>query len=383
MVRPGRLLWFIFLLLITGCSNRPFISFLTALDILTGEGGALYLSRVYPQADRKAVVFSDGQKSLQADLYIRPGEGPRPGLLIIHGLAEAGKDDPRLVKFAFTLGQAGFATLVPDFPGLKESRVRRDSVRAAVAAIRYLAQEVPEARGRDLGVLGISFGGGVALVAAAEEEAREEVDYVVSFGGYFDLANVIRYYTTRWYGYGEEEGYGNPAPWAKWFLMLHNLDFLEDPLERPRFKEIMQRKIRDEESRVEAELNTLSPPAQALYAVLANQEPERFQALYSEISPRVKNLVEDLSLAKPLEEVHADIFLAHSIPDPIIPHTESLRLLDALSGRPNVSLTLLRTFQHVDPREGQSDGQPGLIGRLQEGWKFYRLIDALMARAGF
>ncbi len=382
MVRPGRLLWFTFLLLITGCSNRPFISFLTALDILQ-EREKPYLSRVYPRADRRAVTFSDGQKSLQADLYIRPGEGPRPGLLIIHGLAEAGKDDPRLVKFAFTLAQAGFAALVPDFPGLKEFRVRRDSVQAAVVALRYLAQEVPEAKGRDLGMLGISFGGGIALVAAAEEEVREEVDYVVSFGGYFDLANVVRYYTTRWYGYGEEEGYGNPAPWAKWFLLLHNLDFLEDPLEQPLFEEILRRKMKDEASPVEAELKTLSPPAQALYAVLANQEPERFQALYSEISPKVRNLMEDLSMPEALEEVHADIFLAHSIPDPIIPHTESLKLLDALSGRPNVSLTLLQTFQHVDPQEEQSDEQSGLLGRLQEGWKFYRLVDALMARAGF
>ena len=78
-----------------------------------------------------------------------------------------------------------------------------------------------------------------------------------------------------------------------------------------------------------------------------------------------------------LEEVHADIFLAHSIPDPIIPHTESLRLLDALSERPHVNLTLLQTFQHVDPQKEQSDEQPGLLGRLQEGWKFYRLVDAL------
>ena len=381
MSRQCRALWLLSFLLLTGCSYRSYISFLTALDIL-GEREEPYLGQVYPQAIRRAVTFPGGEGPLQADLYLRPGEGPRPGLLIIHGLSDMGKDDPRLVRLAFTLGRAGFAALVPDFPGLKEFRIRRGSVRAAVAAIRYLAREVPEVRGGDLGVLGISFGGGVALVAAAEEEVRQEVGYVVSFGGYFDLANVIHYYTTRWYSYEAEEGFGNPEPWAKWFLMVHNLDFVEDPLERPLFEKILRRKMRDEGSPVEAEVKALSPATQALYAVLANRDPKRFQALYSEVSPKVRGLVEDLSLGKTLQRVRADIILAHSVPDAFVPHTESLRLFDALRGRPNVSLTLLRTFQHVDPGEERSDRPLGLFGRLREGWKFYRLVDTLMVRAG-
>ena len=46
---------------------------------------------------------------------------------------------------------------------------------------------------------------------------------------YYDLSNVIRYYTTGGYAYGPERGIGNPVPWAKWHLILKNLDFLEDP----------------------------------------------------------------------------------------------------------------------------------------------------------
>ena len=78
------------------------------------------------------------------------------------------------------------------------------------------------------------------------------------------------------------------------------------------------------------------------------------------------------------------MILSHSIPDPLIPHTETLRLADALkeSGRPDVSVTLLRLFRHVDPARPAGTESLGWLEKVQEGWKFFRLVDRIRAKAG-
>ncbi|MFQ5913760.1 MAG: alpha/beta hydrolase family protein [Nitrospinota bacterium] len=368
---------------IAGCSPRPGVSFLAALDILSDKENG-YLSRIYPDVDRASLRFSARERAISADLYRLPGQGDsgeRPGLLVIHGLAEMGKDDPHLIRFSRTMARAGFAVLVPDFPGMKSFRVRKTSVEAAAAAFDHLVSRVPRIRKKDSGILGISFGGGIGLLAAAQPEVRRKVAYVVSFGGYYDLPNVIRYYTTRRFAYGREQGVGNPAPRAKWRLISKNLDFLEEADDQRNFEILCRRKLRDESADVGDLTGKLTPAGRALYDVLANTEFSRFPALYERISPRMRGLLEDLSLSGKIRDVQADIILSHGIPDPLIPHTETLRLADALKGRPNLSVTLLRLFRHVDPKEGGTEPL-GLLDRTKEGWKFFRLVDRIRTRAG-
>jgi dienelactone hydrolase len=47
-------------------------------------------------------------------------------------------------------------------------------------------------RGR-LGMIGISFAGGLSIVAAARPSIRDRVDFVMSFGGHGDLPRTLRY----------------------------------------------------------------------------------------------------------------------------------------------------------------------------------------------
>ncbi len=370
-----------FVALLAGCSPRPAVSLLTALDILSDEGEG-YLAYLYPKIERSSLSFPAKGRTISADLYRRPGALDRPGLLVIHGLAEAGKGDPHLIRFAKTMARAGFAVLVPEFPGLSSFRVRRESVAAAAAAFDHLVSRVPRVRRKDSGILGISFGGGIGLLAAAEPGIRRKAAYVVSFGGYYDLANVIRYYTTRRYAYGKEKGLGTPAPWAKWYLVLKNLDFLEGPADRRIFETLSRRKLRDESADVSELAETLSPAGRALYDVLANADFSRFPKLYKRISPRLRRLLKGLSLSEKVRDVQADLILSHGIPDPLIPHTETLRLADALKGRTNLSVTLLRLFRHVDPAKNGKTESLGLFGRMKEGWKFFRLVDRIRAKAG-
>ena len=50
----------------------------------------------------------------------------------------------------------------------------------------------PAADGK-IGMLGISFSGGLSIVAAGRPALRDQVAFVMSFGGHGDLQRVMRY----------------------------------------------------------------------------------------------------------------------------------------------------------------------------------------------
>ena len=60
-------------------------------------------------------------------------------------------------------------------------------------AIVWTASQRGLAPDGKVGVLGISFSGGLSVVAAGRPAARDKVAFVLSFGGHGDLARVMHY----------------------------------------------------------------------------------------------------------------------------------------------------------------------------------------------
>src|SRR5712664_1352184 len=130
-------------------------------------------------------VEADGRR-LVADLY-RPS-APRGALLLVHGLSRAGRRHPDLVRLARLLARHHRLVLVPHFEGLAAYRLSGREVAEVRAALRALAAQSPS-----IGLAGLSFGAGPALLAAADVP---DLALVASFGGYADLRDVILYLTT-------------------------------------------------------------------------------------------------------------------------------------------------------------------------------------------
>ncbi|MBF8301387.1 MAG: hypothetical protein HW394_1757, partial [Acidobacteria bacterium] len=68
-----------------------------------------------------------------------------------------------------------------------------DVIEDAVAWIAARPDLAPDGR---VGMVGISFAGGLSIVAAGRPAIRDKVAYVVSFGGHGDLGRVLRYLAT-------------------------------------------------------------------------------------------------------------------------------------------------------------------------------------------
>ncbi|MBI4054458.1 MAG: hypothetical protein HY397_03970 [Candidatus Doudnabacteria bacterium] len=276
-----------------------------------------------PKIKQVSIPFAGA--ALPADLYLP--KNPKKTLLAIHGANEKGKDDPRIINFGQTYARAGFAVLVPTFPNITRERFTPEAVLEIKTAFLWLAEQYPD---QPAGMVAFSVAGGPMFLAAAEEELRGKVDYLISFGGYYELKAVLKNITT------------NPErdPFGLWLI--------------------------------ETQYKKFFGPDESLTRLLSNTDPEKFDQLFGALSPEIKQFIKDLSPAEKLPQIKAKkIFVIHSDPDRIVPINESARLHQALS---NSDLTILKSFSHVNVQFTRPTIKSIFKFYLPETLKLYRLI---------
>jgi dienelactone hydrolase len=126
-------------------------------------------------------------------IYLPIGKKKAPGMVLLHGMHHLGMDEPRLVQFARIFASYGIVVLTPQLPALADYRVDEGEVALIGNAAREFASTLHV---KSVGVVGISFAGGLALMAASRQEYSDSISYVASIGGYDDLARVVRYFAT-------------------------------------------------------------------------------------------------------------------------------------------------------------------------------------------
>ena len=126
-------------------------------------------------------------------MYSPRGVGFAPGIVVVHGMHELGINEPRLVSFARSLAASGFFVMTPEVRGMAEYRVEAESAVVIGTAAQFFARqlEVPI-----VGVLGISFSGGLALVAATDPQYSNSIAWIATVGAHYDLAHVLHFFAT-------------------------------------------------------------------------------------------------------------------------------------------------------------------------------------------
>jgi len=119
------------------------------------------------------------------------------GILLVPGVHAAGIDEPRLVGFARDLARLGHPVLTVELPDLKQYEITARTTDMIEDAAAWMMRRA-EYHGRDgrIGMLGISFGGGLSVVAAGRPGIRNGVAFVLAFGGHADLPRTLEYLCT-------------------------------------------------------------------------------------------------------------------------------------------------------------------------------------------
>jgi len=143
----------------------------------------------------REVMIPTARGSMRARVY-QPIRSHRQASLLVSGLHPSGIDEPRLVRLARALAASGFAIVTPDIPELSRFEITPAIPDAIEQAGGWLASEPGLAVGKKVGLMGISFSGGLSIVAAARPSIAGRVDSIVSLGGHDDLPRVLRYLCT-------------------------------------------------------------------------------------------------------------------------------------------------------------------------------------------
>ncbi|MBA3296656.1 MAG: hypothetical protein H0U19_06945 [Acidobacteria bacterium] len=126
----------------------------------------------------------------------RPDAVNGPATLLVPGVHAAGIEEPRLVEFARNLASSGRVIVTVELPDLQAYSITTRSTDMIEDAALWLSTRSGFSHSGRIGMMGISFAGGLSVVAAARPSLRERVVYVMSLGGHGDLPRTLRYLCT-------------------------------------------------------------------------------------------------------------------------------------------------------------------------------------------
>jgi pimeloyl-ACP methyl ester carboxylesterase len=284
-----------------GLAGRDLVVAVAFLVEFLSAGQARPLSAITgpPRREPLAVVGAEVDR-----WRVRQGSA----LVLVHGYAPAGKDEPRVQQAAALLARVGYDVAVPTIPGLTRGRLRPDDVQTVVATLA--ARSTPTA------IVAVSVGAGPALLAAADPTVRDRVHVVLSLGGYASAPELLRFFLTGEYAWNGLRGRVTHEP------------------------EIVR-------AFVEANADLLDTSAREALA-----DPARAATMLATPPPPVADLLARLSPERVARDIRARLLLVHGVDDRAVPYTESLRMAAA---RPeDTRVVLVRLLEHVEPGRGRA-----------------------------
>ncbi len=299
---------------------------------------------------------------LRAKLYT-PKTHTEGALLLTPGVNALGIDEPRLVTFARHLASSGFIVLSPELPDLSRYLVTARSTDMLEDAALWFSSRTDLTRGRKIGIAGISFAGGLSMVAAGRPSLRGKVAFVFSFGGHANFQRVVRYLCS-----GIEPpapGIDNappvPAP-HDYGVAIVALDLAErivppaqvEPLKTgiltflhaSHLALFDQKKAEEEFARARAMEATLGEPGRTFLHLVNARDVKTLGPM---LLPHVANLGDDPALSPDQSPApDAPVFLLHGVEDNVVPALETLRLARHLESRTTVHVLLTPLISHAE-----------------------------------
>jgi len=309
--------------------------------------------------------------SIGARVY-RPVRARGPALLIFPGVHGGGVDEPRLVSMARQLAAAGGTVITVPLPDLRAYRLTVRSVDMIEDAIVW-ASRTFGTDGR-IGVAGISFAGGLTLVAAGRPGVSDRLTSVFALGAHADLPRVLRYLCGEGvpatlpppHDYGVvlflRESLTHVVPAEQIAPLDHALvTFLDassaEGMNPARAKQLFEG--------ARAEEAALPEPSHTLMRAVNARDVRTLGRALGSFAEEVGGAPELSPARSPA--TRARVFLLHGTADSVIPSTETLALQAYLTarGNPPVQVLLTPLVTHADAR---ADVPLGDTWRLIRFW---------------
>lgn len=175
----------------------PYVSALALLIDLSGQEVAVrrWLPVSVADVTTRDVLVPSRHGDVRARLYVPEGRSTKT-VIVVPGIHTGGVDEPRLARLAHRLAGAGMTVISLPLPDLREFRITSRSTDQIEDAVLWTTGDAALAPRGTVSLVGVSFGGGLTMVAAGRPAVADRIEQVVSFGGHGDLPRVIRYLCT-------------------------------------------------------------------------------------------------------------------------------------------------------------------------------------------
>lgn len=261
-------------------------------------------------------------RRLRARRYVPTDRANPPGIVLLHGVHYLGIDESRLRAFARALARAGLDVLTPSLEELKQYRVEATTI----TTIRELAaHHARDVRRGGVGVVGISFAGGLSLLAAARQAGPAPIGYVVTVGAHHDLTRLARFYA----GVPLTAPDGmtlptRPHPYGARVIVHAHLERFFEGADLPIARATLDAYLHDRFARAKELATTLSDAARERMAVILDRgrEAELGPLLLRAVAAQ-RAALDRVSPRGQLARLAVPVFLVHGAGDPVIPSVET------------------------------------------------------------
>jgi pimeloyl-ACP methyl ester carboxylesterase len=306
-----------------------------------------------PAVDDERITFDRNGESIAARLYVPRGVAHPPGVVLVHGVHHLGIEEPRLERFARAVAASGVVVMTPAVTELSDYRVAPRSILTTGAAVEALRARLGVEK---VGLMGMSFGGGVSLLAAADERFAEHVSFVVAVGAHDDLRRVSRFFVTN--EIAEPSAQAGTSTTTKWIahgygVMVLVYSHVEDffPAEDvPAAREALKLWLWEQREDARTAAQNLSPRSKEKIDKLFG---DGVASLRDELLGEIAKHDADMDAVSPhghLAAIRANVYLLHGAGDTVIPKAETMWLAQDVPPARLRQALVSSALEHVELR---------------------------------
>jgi dienelactone hydrolase len=295
-------------------------------------------------------------------------------LLLTGGVHAKGIDEPRLTKLARDLALGGTPVVTAEIDDLLRYRITPSLTDGLEDAIAWVSRQPSLAGDGRIGVFGVSFAGGLSIVAAGRPAVSPHVAYVISFGGHANLPDVVRFLCTGVQPDGtrrDPHDYGvvvtlmNTAEQA---VPADQVDGLRAAItsfmSASHLAMVDQKAAAAEFGRTQTMAAALPEPSRTLMTYVNTRNVKALGAI---LLPHTAGFTSDAALSPArTTTISAPVFLLHGADDNVVPAIESRRLAAALEPHTTVHLLVTSLITHAEVDRPPTAGEVWALVRF---WK--------------
>ncbi len=272
------------------------------------------------EVDAAALSIPSSEGLIPGRIYRPRGVEDPPGLVLVHGVHRLGPDDPRLVRLAEAFAATGLVVFTPRVAAFTDYRLAPEAITTIGAAASGLRHEL----GRPIGVVGISFAGGMALVSATDPRFAPDIAFVVALGAHHDLERISIFFATDriLLPAGSLQSHESDQ-YGALVLIYADVERFFDKPDQAGAREAIRLWLSEQWDQARAVSQTLSPAAHARLEALFRHEREGVRdRLVTEIYCHADEL-EKVSPRGKLAALQVPVYLIHGVGDKVIPTSET------------------------------------------------------------